>query len=89
MKERRKYERFALSLPIEVEVLGSNKQQLLNLLTKDVSAGGAFFYVGESVSEGVQVKVRMIVASQALKEMTGAQGLVKVAEPWCDATQEA
>ena len=79
MKERRKYERFDLSLAIEVEVLGSNKQQVLNLLTTDVSAGGAFSDVGEPVLQGAPVKARMIIASQGLKEMTGAQCLVKVA----------
>ena len=79
MKERREYERFALSLPSKIEVVGSGKQQVLDLLTSDVSAGGAFFYVREPIPQGAQVKLRMILASEALKEMTGAQGLIRVA----------
>ena len=79
MKERRKYERFVLGLASKIEVLGSRKQQVLDLLTIDVCAGGAFFHVGQPVPQGAQVKVRMIVSSEGLKEMTGAQGLIKVA----------
>ncbi|HID29282.1 MAG TPA: hypothetical protein EYP19_04675 [Desulfobacterales bacterium] len=78
MKERRKYERFVLGLASKIEVLGPDKQQVLDLRTTDVCAGGAFFHMGRSFPQGTQVKVRMIVASQGLKEMTGAQGLIKI-----------
>ena len=79
MKERRKYERFDLRLPSKIEVLTSGKQEILDLLTSDVSAGGAFLYVGEPIPQGAQVKLSMILASEGLKELTGAQGLLKVA----------
>ena len=79
MKERRKYERFALSLPTEVVVLTSGEQQVYELSTSDVSAGGAFFCVQQPVRQGTQVKLRMILASDRLKVLTGAQGLIKVA----------
>ena len=79
MKERRKYERFVLELASKIEILSPSKQRGLDLLTTDVCAGGAFFHVEQSVPQGTQVKVKMIVASQGLKEMTGTQGLIKIA----------
>ena len=79
MKERRKYERFVLALASKIEVLSQGKQRVLDLLTADVCAGGAFFHVEQSILQGTHVKVRMIVASQKLKEMTGAQGLIRIA----------
>lgn len=79
MKERRKYERFVLGLASKIEVLSAGKQGALDLLTTNVCAGGAFFHVEQSILQGTQIKVSMIVASQKLKEMTGAQGLIKIA----------
>ena len=78
MKERRKYERFDLRLPGRIEVLTSGKQQVLDLLTGDVSAGGAFFYTTKSISQGTQVTLNLTLTSQRLKELTAAQALIKV-----------
>lgn len=78
MKERRKYERFVLELPSQVEVVTSGKREVFDLLTSDISAGGAFFYTPESIIQGTQVKLSLVVASQTLKELTAAQGLIKV-----------
>ena len=78
MKERRKYERFVLWLPSQMEVVTSGKLEVLDLLTSDVSAGGAFFYTPEPILQGTQVKLSLVVTSQTLKELTAAQGLIKV-----------
>lgn len=78
MQERRKYERFLLRLPSKIEVVTSGKQGVLDLLTSDVCAGGAFFHTAERIPEGAGVKVRLVVASERIKELTGAQGLIKV-----------
>ena len=78
MEERRKYERFDLRLPGRIEVLTSGKQQVLDLLTSDVSAGGAFFCTTKSISQGTQVTLNLTLTSQRLKELTAAQALIKV-----------
>ena len=78
MQERRKYERFDLRLPGKIEVVTSDKQEVLDLLTSDVSAGGAFFRTAEPIPKGAGVKVRLVIASERIKELTGAQGLIKV-----------
>lgn len=78
MEERRKYERFDLRLPGRIEVLTSGKQQVLDLLTSDVSAGGVFFCTTKSISQGTQVTLGLTLTSQRLKELTAAQALIKV-----------
>jgi len=78
MQERRKYERFPLRLPGKIEVVISAKQEVLDVVTTDVSAGGALFHTVEPIPEGAGVKVSLVVGSERIKEMTGAQGLVKV-----------
>jgi c-di-GMP-binding flagellar brake protein YcgR len=44
MNKRRKLERFDLSVPAKIEVAGQDQEgKTLNLMTKDICAGGAFF----------------------------------------------
>ena len=78
MQERRKYERFDLRLPGKIEVVTLGKPEVLHAVTRDVSAGGAFFHTAEPVPEGVQVKLIIILASEGLKELTCAECLIKV-----------
>ena len=79
MEERRKYERFDFRLPGKIEVVSAGKQEVLDLLTSDVSPGGAFFHTAKPIAEGAGVKVRLVVGSERIKEMTGGgQGLIKV-----------
>ena len=79
MEEKRKYERFVLCLPAKIEVVTSGNQEALDLVTSDVSAGGAFFHTAEPIPDGAEVNVRLVVGSERIKEITGAQGLLKVA----------
>lgn len=78
MQERRKYERFDLSLPAKIEVVTFEEQEVLDALTDNVSAGGGFFHSAKPIPEDVQVKIELIVNSERLKELTGTQGLIKV-----------
>ncbi len=78
MKERRKYERFALRLPGKIEVIGSAKHEVLDVVTCDASAGGAFFDTAEPIAQGARVRLKLTLASKTLKELTGTQGLIEV-----------
>ena len=78
MQERRKYERFDLRLPGKVEVITSGKQEILDVLTDDISAAGGFFHSAKPVPENAQVKIELVVNSKRLEELTGAQGLISV-----------
>ena len=79
MQEKRKYERFDLGLPGKIIVVDWGLGEVLNVVTSDVSAGGAFVHTTTPKAIGARVKLRLNVRSKKLKELTGAQGLLKVA----------
>ena len=78
MLDRRQYERLTLTLPGTVEMLGSDSREQINVQTRDISAGGAYFQTWQPFPEGLDVKLRLHVTSEKLKLLTGAQVLVKV-----------
>ena len=78
MRERRKYERFALRLPARIEAFTSNGSQVLNLTTSVISAAGGHFRTKKSICEGTNVRVRLTIESERLTELTGTKGLIEV-----------
>ena len=80
MKEQRKYERFQLELPARLETNSTDKKEILELQTKDISAAGALL-VGttEQFPTGIRCQLELIVTSERIKELTGVQGLIKIA----------
>ena len=79
MQEKRKYERFALRLRGKIIAVDWADGEVLDVVTSDVSAGGAFVHTTTTEAIGARVKLRLNVTSKKLKELTGAQGLLKVA----------
>ena len=77
MKERRQYERFPLSLPARLETITSDKKEVFDFETRDISASGAFIYNKESFPEGTRFKIDLTVPSEKIKELTGAQSLIE------------
>jgi PilZ domain len=53
MEERRGTRRFALKLPVEVRLVGSEGQ--VQTQTKDVSARGVYFFLDAAIEEGAQI----------------------------------
>lgn len=76
--EKRAFERFDLSLPATVEVVAEGKKKLLNLLTRDVCAGGAYIHTDSPLAEGTEVAIDLVLDIEALKKMTGKHAFVKV-----------
>ena len=76
--DRRTHERFPLALKVKIEVLTSGKRRMFNALSRDVSAGGAFLLTREFIPEGTPVKLDLSLPNKRLKEITGAQTLIKV-----------
>ena len=75
VRERRKFERFSLRLPTKIEVVSpEQKRDTFELLTSDVSAGGAFFPTNEPLPTNTQVQLRLILLNEMIRELTGAQG---------------
>ena len=78
MKERREYERFQLALPARLEIATSVKKEIFDSQTRDISAAGAFLFTTERLSEGTRCRLELTVPSNRIKELTGAQSLIKV-----------
>ena len=78
IKDRRKHERFPLALQAMIELVNSGVKRVFDLLSRDVSAGGAFFHAREFTLEGTEVRLDLAVPNERLKELTGAQTLIRV-----------
>lgn len=78
MKERRKLERYQLSVPTTIELVGSGHRETLRLETKDISADGAYFASPGPFAEGVHLKLEMILSVERLKELIGAHKKVEL-----------
>ena len=48
MKEKRRYERFPVKLPLKLELITASRIRVLYVETKDISASGAFIYTKEA-----------------------------------------
>jgi len=77
MKDRRKYERFQLELPARLEMNSSEKKGIFELQTRDISAAGVFLNTTEEFSEGTKCQLELTVTSERIRQLTGAQSLIK------------
>jgi hypothetical protein len=78
MKERRTCERFQLSLPARLEMNSTEKKEIFELQTRNISAAGAFLNTTGRFPVGTRCQLELIVASERIKEITGGHGLIKV-----------
>ena len=70
MEEKRKLERFDLSIPARIEPMTPcQEQETLDLLTSDICSGGAFFHTSQPLSEGTQVKIDLVLPLDKLKKL--------------------
>jgi len=70
MKEKRRLERFDLELPATIELLTSDQEKsLLNLLTINICSGGAYFHTTQTLPEGTQVKIDLILPLDKLRRL--------------------
>ena len=76
MQDKRKYERFTLRLRGKITRADWGDGEVLDVLTTDVSARGAFVHTTKYMAIGERVKLTLIVTSKKLKELTGAKGLM-------------
>ena len=77
--EQRKFERFDLELATGIEVATSdqeNEKKILNLVTKDICSGGAFFYTTNPLPEGTEVKIELVLDLDKLKKLTGERAFI-------------
>jgi len=80
-QERRVFERFNLNIPAKIETMISGQakdKETLNLLTKDICAGGAFFHTAQTLSKGTEVKVDFVLDTNRLANLTENSACVKI-----------
>ena len=78
MNERRKLERFDLRVPAKIKVVGlDHKRETLNLMTEDISAGGAFFHAPDPLPKGTQVEIDLIL-DRGLRDGEGRRAYIKL-----------
>ena len=79
MQEQRKHERFQLELPARLEMNSSERTEIFELQTRNISAAGALLSGNTGqFPAGTRCQLEMIVASERIKELTGVQGLIKI-----------
>jgi hypothetical protein len=79
MKERRKYSRFKLELPARLEINSTDKKEIFELHSSNISAAGVLLLgTTEQFPIGRRCQLELIVASARIKELTGIQGLIKI-----------
>ncbi len=74
---RRKFERFEINAPATLEVNGQDNRTL-QLHTKDISAGGAYFQSAEPLDQGVKVTAEIIIPNETITNLTGTEFQLKV-----------
>ncbi len=77
--DKRKYERFPLRLRGKVAANESGNGDPIDVVTTDVSSGGAFFHTTKPLAIGSRVKLTIFVASKTLNALTGTKGSMRAA----------
>lgn len=81
MNEHRRFERFDLGLASRITVKGRKRtsgKEPLDLTTENISSGGAFFHTDQSLPEGTEVVIDIILPLERLKKMKGTHARVNV-----------
>ena len=79
MNERRKLERFDLRVPAKIEVVDQDHEaKTLNLFTKNICAGGAFFNGTESLPQNTKVAIELVLDFRGLKNKVPRWTKIKI-----------
>lgn len=77
---RRRHDRIDASVPTRIELLATEKEQtVLNLFTRNISAGGAYFHTSQVLPESTRVQLDIILPLRKINSRAGSEHvLVKV-----------
>jgi hypothetical protein len=75
MKEKRQYKRFAISLPVRLETFTLGRKEVLDLVTRDISASGTFVPTLKSFPEGTRFILDFTLPSNNLDKFKDIKGL--------------
>ena len=76
VKNRRKFERLHLNTPAAAFIAGSSRA--VHMQTRDLSAGGGFFYTSEPVSKDQKIRIEMVITNKTIAQLTGTPFQLKV-----------
>jgi hypothetical protein len=78
MKERRRFERYSLTLPTRMETILSGQKKVFEFETRDISACGVFIKnTLDSFIEGTRIKLNLIARSERIRELAGSHSLIE------------
>jgi len=78
-EDRRKMDRFTLELPAGISITDESGQPWsVNVVTRNICAGGAFFWTDDPFSEGTCVKIDLILPLNSLQGMKGKGSHINV-----------
>lgn len=71
-EEKRGLKRFDLEIPAKIKISTSGEgEEVHDLITSDISSGGAFFHTSKPLPEGTDVKIDLILPLSKLRELEG------------------
>ena len=77
--DRRKTERFSLELPTYLSIADKYiKRESLEIITSNISSGGAFFKTEKPLPVGTDVKIDLIIPLDKLNKLKGKKSRIDV-----------
>ena len=67
--EKRKLERFNLAIPATVSIKAVGAQKKLDMTTRDVCSGGAYFRTEQSVPIGTEMQINLVLPLEKFKTL--------------------
>ena len=78
MAEKRTVERFSLRLPARVSVYKRDRDdEVMEFLSSNISAGGAFFETKQDLPVGTEVKIVLLVPMKKIRRPGGKDACIK------------
>lgn len=79
MDDKRKYERLSYPFPVRLETMTANGKQILDVITRDISAGGTFISTSTSFPDGTRFILELTFPNidqtdKYLKTLNGCKG---------------
>lgn len=63
-EERRKSERFTVGMPLTIQWMNGTEKRRAQSVTQDVSSGGLYFLLPETIPDGTAVEIEMTLPTQ-------------------------
>ncbi len=74
----RNYDRYDVELTSFLQLVGEEETTSVEIVTKDVSAGGAFFETDRPIANGTEVKVDLVMPVSKLTMMRASRAHIRV-----------